>query len=195
MTKGELITQDYNFFSVSRDLKRKTRRKIALYIILAVSYIGLVAGFYFLTEYYVDQIAEQTKEYTDFLTSAETEKTLEVIEDLKGEIQGIKSYNSRVSVVTDSIETSSLINGGTIGTITSAIPKDVSFNDMEMDSEKLLIKGFAPSRQAVAEFISNLEKTEVFYNNFVATIETQDDGYSFILESMLKDVSGNETNG
>ena len=75
--------------------------------------------------------------------------------------------------------------------VSSTVPSQVSFKNLDIVENTIVIKGVSTDRTAVAEFKHNLSNLPIMQNVYVNSIDTQsavEGEYSFDIKCVLKDV-------
>lgn len=75
--------------------------------------------------------------------------------------------------------------------ISSTVPSEVSFKNLDISDNTITIKGVSTSRSAVAELkhnLSSLPKMQDVYVNSIDNLGAVEGEYSFDIKCMLKDV-------
>lgn len=196
--------QDYNFFSLAIESRRTARKKGTLLILLVLLYLILTAGAYLLLEYAIRTSQNQIDSLERYLSSEEVSTQRELAEEKRKEIQSLERYSVSLNSFLNFVQKIASIDTEYIEQITSAVPKDLYFDNLSMTADQLQIQGNAPTRQVIAEYLNNMQTLDLFKDVHISNITTvthdnnktpdEDNtqattgNYSFIMTCQLKDV-------
>ncbi|HHY82516.1 MAG TPA: PilN domain-containing protein [Clostridiales bacterium] len=207
MSNVSLQKRDLNFFSMTIDAGRSTRKKVIIYVVLFIIYLLLVAGAFFTLELAVKAAQTQIDSYNEYLLSEEVSLKRQQAADKKQEINSLQQFSGSLESFIVHIQGISTISSDYLNKITSAIPHDLYFTNISMTSDQLQIQGVAPSRHLIAEYQNNMEALELFSSIHISNITTVTaaspneqagqegreepeaaESYSFTMSCQLKDV-------
>lgn len=199
---GTKQNMDFNFFYPYLGKKKETKNKY-LYMISAGVFILLILGGSFIWN--MKRINSVKKEITalkSVVDSPETQDKIKQADKLNKKYDIIKKYYDGVEVISTAVDNKQVVSSELIRKLSSAIPHSVSFKTVSIDAQSIQIQGTAGSRVNIGEFQHNLKKLDGMKDVQVMSINknTEDkgsndsnEGYTFTLKCLLKDVDNNES--
>lgn len=189
---------DYNFFSTELDNKELSNKKKLIFFLSIFLYIILIAGAYFLFERIILSTQSQTADLDTYMASEEISSQRDLVTKKKNDIQNLQDFDASLQSYTQYLESISIISTEYIAQITSAVPQELYFENISMDTHQLQIQGTAPSRQIIAEYLNNMLALDLFKDVHISDITTVTTGdkedqaiqyrYTFAMSCQLKDV-------
>lgn len=190
---------DYNFFSMELDNKGSARKKRIRFFFLIILYLVLIAGAYYLLEQMILTNQNLAAELDSYLTSEEVISKQQEVTEKRTEVTRLQQFDTSLQTFIKHLEDISIIGTKYIEQITSAVPQDLYFENLSMDTRLLQIQGTAPNRQIIAEYLNNMQALDLFQDVHITNITTviesseEDQGvekttYTFDMSCQLKDV-------
>lgn len=183
--------KDLNFFAPYQG-KKKEKTNTNMYI---YGVAGLV-GFVILSTLIFNSaklflLNRSIKDYTLKLEDKEIQTELREAETLNNQIQVLNQYDTELSHVAKSVKERDNVSDTLLNEISSTVPSEVSFKNMDVINNTINIQGVATNRTSVAELkhnLSGLTKMQDVYVNSIKDSGAVEGEYSFDIKCVLKDV-------
>ncbi|MFT8341822.1 MAG: PilN domain-containing protein [Clostridium beijerinckii] len=183
--------KDINFFKPYQGKsKEKINFKRYIYgtmIIVAILIIGTFA----VNTVKIIMLNKSIKDYNNKLSASEIKKQLKEAEDINKQITILKEYDSALSDVAVSVKDRDIVSDKLLIDISSTVPSEVSFKNLDIKDNIVNIQGVSSNRSAVAELkhnLSSLSRMENVYVNSIDNSGAVEGEYSFDIKCVLKDV-------
>jgi len=183
--------KDVNFFKpyLGKD-KEKVNSK--MYIYGFVTLVGiLIIGSFIVNTTRMFLLERSINDYKGKLAAAEIQEKLKEADIVNNQIEVLKQYDSALSEVAVSVKKRDNVSETLLKNVSSTVPSQVSFKNLDIVENTIVIKGVSTDRTAVAEFKHNLSNLPIMQNVYVNSIDTQsavEGEYSFDIKCVLKDV-------
>lgn len=183
--------KDVNFFKpyLGKD-KEKVNSK--MYIYGFVTLVGiLIIGSFIVNTTRMFLLERSINDYKGKLAAAEIQEKLKEADSVNNQIEVLKQYDSALSEVAVSVKKRDNVSETLLKNVSSTVPSQVSFKNLDIVENTIVIKGVSTDRTAVAEFKHNLSNLPIMQNVYVNSIDTQsavEGEYSFDIKCVLKDV-------
>ncbi|MCY6355050.1 PilN domain-containing protein [Clostridium sp. ZS2-4] len=185
--------RDYNFFEAFSEDKKSTNLRF-VYVGVATSIIvGIMVIGYLYTVFTINSLENEIASKEKILNSKELKTASQKMEIAQKKLNLLNSYYDAVEKVNKITSDSDMIKTALIKNISNQVPKEVSFQVMNI-SDNLTLQGTAANRTSIAEFEYNLKKCGVFDDVYVPSITGDEEGkeYSFNIICTFKEDSTNE---
>ena len=183
--------KDVNFFKPYLG-KEKEKVNSKKYMYGAVVIIGiLIVGSLIFNTVKIIFLNRSINEYNQKLEAPDVKEKLKEAENVNNQINILKQYDSALSEVAISVKKRDNVSEILLKDISSTVPSQVSFKNLDIVENTIEIKGVAIDRTAIAEFKHNLSNLPIMQNVYVNSIDTQsavEGEYSFDIKCVLKDV-------
>lgn len=183
--------KDLNFFAPYQG-KKKEKTNTNMYIYGAAGLVGFVIlGTLIFNSAKLFLLNRSIKDYTLKLEDKEIQTELREAELLNNQIQVLNQYDTELSHVAKSVKERDNVSDTLLNEISSTVPSEVSFKNMDVINNTINIQGVATNRTSVAELkhnLSGLTKMQDVYVNSIKDSGAVEGEYSFDIKCVLKDV-------
>ncbi len=183
--------KDLNFFAPYQG-KKKEKTNTNMYIYGAAGLVGVVIiGTLMFNSAKLFLLNRSIKDYTLKLEDKEIQTELREAETLNNQIQVLNQYDTELSHVAKSVKERDNVSDTLLNEISSTVPSEVSFKNMDVINNTINIQGVATNRTSVAELkhnLSGLTKMQNVYVNSIKDSGAVEGEYSFDIKCVLKDV-------
>jgi len=131
------------------------------------------------------------KDYNEKLAASDIQTQLKEAENINKQIDVLKQYDKAITDVAISVKGRDNVSDSLLKDLSSTLPSEVSFKNLDIAENNIAIKGTSKTRQAVAELKHNLSKLPIMSDVYVSSLDTQsgaEGDYSFDIKCVLKDV-------
>lgn len=183
--------RDINFF---KPYQGKSKEKInsKRYVYGAIIIVGLlIIGTFGINTFKLIMLNRSIEDYNNKLSVADIQEQLKEAENINKQITVLKQYDSALMDVAVSVKNRDNVSDTLLMDISSTLPSQVSFKNLDIVENTIVIRGISTSRTAVAELkhnLSNLSAMEEVYVNSIDTQNAVEGDYSFDIKCVLKDV-------
>lgn len=183
--------KDLNFF---KPYLGKSKEKInsKMYIYGAAAVVGiLIIGTLIVNTTKLFLLERSINDYKQKLAAAEIQEKLKEADNVNKQIDVLKQYDTALSDVAGSVKKRDNVSEKLLKDISSTVPGQVSFKNLDVVENTIAIKGTSTDRVAVAELKHNLSNLPIMQDVYVNAIDTQgavEGEYSFDIKCALKDV-------
>ena len=183
--------KDINFFKPYLG-KNKEKINSQRYVYGAMVIVGLLIIVTFgINTTKIFRLNKSITNYTKELSASEIQTQLKEAENINKQIDILKQYDTALTDVAISVKGRDNVSDTLLKDISSTVPSEVSFKNLEVIENTIAIKGTSTNREAVAELKHNLSKLPIMEDVYVNSIDTQsavEGEYSFDIKCVLKDV-------
>ena len=183
--------KDLNFFKPYLGKKKeKMNFNIYIYSALAISGLFIIVSFGINTTKII-MLNKSIAEYNTKLADPDIKSKLKEAESINKQIDVLKEYDSALTDVSISVKDRDNVSAELLKDISSTVPSEVSFKNLDVIENTVMIKGITTDRAAVAELKHNLSRLSEVADVYVNSIDIKDavEGeYSFDIKCVLKDV-------
>ncbi|MEW9925137.1 PilN domain-containing protein [Clostridium butyricum] len=183
--------KDLNFFAPYQG-KKKEKTNTNMYIYGAAGLVGFVIlSTLIFNSAKLFLLNRSIKDYTLKLEDKEIQTELREAETLNNQIQVLNQYDTELSHVAKSVKERDNVSDTLLNEISSTVPSEVSFKNMDVINNTINIQGVATNRTSVAELkhnLSGLTKMQDVYVNSIKDSGAVEGEYSFDIKCVLKDV-------
>lgn len=183
--------KDLNFFKPYEG-KRKERKNSKKNIYGAIIITAfLIIGTFAVNTFRIIMLNRSIEDYNNKLSAPEIQEQLEEAENINTQITILKQYNSSLMDVAVSVKNRDNVSDTLLMDISSTVPSEVSFKNLDIIDNTVSIKGVSTNRSAVAELkhnLSELSRMESVYVNSIDSSGAVEGEYSFDIKCVLKDV-------
>lgn len=183
--------KDLNFFKPYLGTsKEKINSKIYIYgsaVVFAIVILGTLA--FNTTKIYL--LDKSIEEYNAKLAAPEIQEKLREAESINKQTEVLKQYDAALIDVAVSVKKRDNVSESLLKDVSSTLPSQVSFKNLDIVENTIAIKGTSADRAAVAELKHNLSNLSIMQNVYVNSIDIQGavgGEYSFDIKCVLKDV-------
>lgn len=130
-------------------------------------------------------------DYNSKLADSEIQEKLQEAESINKETSVLKQYDTSLNNIAVAIEKRDNVSESLLKDINSTLPSQVSFKNLEVVENTIVIKGTSSGRSAIAELKHNLSELPIMEDVYVNSISFQGSSegeYSFDIKCVLKDV-------
>lgn len=183
--------KDINFFKPYLG-KNKEKINSKMYIYGSATIVGiLIIGSFIFNTTKMFLVDKSINDYKEKLAVAEIQEKLKEADNVNKQTELLKQYDSVLSDVAVSVKKRDNVSEVLLRDISSTVPSQVSFKNLDVVENTVLIKGISSDRAAVAELKHNLSNLLIMQDVYVNSIDTQsavEGEYSFDIKCVLKDV-------
>ncbi|POO86541.1 MULTISPECIES: PilN domain-containing protein [Clostridium] len=183
--------KDLNFFAPYQG-KKKEKTNTNMYIYGAAGLVGFaILSTLIFNSAKLFLLNRSIKDYTLKLEDKEIQTELREAETLNNQIQVLNQYDTELSHVAKSVKERDNVSDTLLNEISSTVPSEVSFKNMDVINNTINIQGVATNRTSVAELkhnLSGLTKMQDVYVNSIKDSGAVEGEYSFDIKCVLKDV-------
>ena len=183
--------KDLNFFAPYQG-KKKEKTNTNMYIYGAAGLVGFaILSTLIFNSAKLFLLNRSIKDYTLKLEDKEIQTELREAELLNNQIQVLNQYDTELSHVAKSVKERDNVSDTLLNEISSTVPSEVSFKNMDVINNTINIQGVATNRTSVAELkhnLSGLTKMQDVYVNSINTQNAVEGEYSFDIKCVLKEV-------
>lgn len=183
--------KDINFFKpyLGKN-KERINSKIYVYGIMVIVALFIIVSFAF-NETRIYLLNKSINSYNEKLSAPEIQSQLKAAEDINKQIDVLKKYDTAVNYVAISVKGRDNVSEELLKDISSTLPSEVLFKNLDVVENTIAIKGTSTNREAVAELEHNLRELPIMSDVYVNSIESQGSvqgEYSFDIKCVLKEV-------
>jgi len=183
--------KDINFFKPYLG-KSKEKINAKRYVYGAMVIVGLLIIISFgVNTTRIILLNKSITSYNDKLVASEIQTQLKEAENINKQIDILKQYDTALTDVAISVKGRDNVSDTLLKDISSTLPSEVSFKNLDVVENTIAIKGTSTNRESVAELKHNLNELPIMSNVYVNSIDTQsavEGEYSFDIKCVLKDV-------
>ncbi|MCE5221059.1 MAG: PilN domain-containing protein [Clostridium sp.] len=183
--------KDINFFKPYLG-KKKEKINSNIYVYGAMIIVGLLIIVTFgvnITRIFL--LNKSISSYNEKLSASEIQTQLKEADNINKQIDILKQYDTALTDVAISVKGRDNVSDTLLKDISSTLPSEVSFKNLDVVENTIAIKGTSTNREAVAELKHNLNELPIMSDVYVNSIDTQsavEGEYSFDIKCVLKDV-------
>lgn len=183
--------RDLNFFKPYLG-KNKEKINSKMYIYSAATIVGiLIIGSLGVNTTRMFLLDRSINDYKNKLSASDIQEKLNEADTINKQIDVLKQYNTALNDVAVSVKKRDNVSESLLKDISSTVPSQVSFKDLAIVENTIVIKGTSTDITAVAELEHNLKELSLMDSVYVNDIDTQNavgGEYSFDIKCVLKDV-------
>ena len=183
--------KDINFFKPYLG-KNKEKINSKMYVYGAMVIVGLLIIVTFgINTTRIILLNKSISDYNEKLAASEIQTQLKEAENINKQIDILKQYDTALTDVAISVKGRDNVSDTLLKDISSTLPSEVSFKNLDVVENTIAIKGTSTNREAVAELKHNLNELPIMADVYVNSIDTQsavEGEYSFDIKCVLKDV-------
>jgi type IV pilus assembly protein PilN len=183
--------KDLNFFKPYQG-KSKERKNSKIYVYGAMAIVALlIVGSLGVNTVRIILLNKSINNYNIKLSAPETQEQLKEAEDINKQITILKQYDTALTDVAVSVKERDNVSDTLLLDISSTVPSEVSFKNLDIEDNTVTIKGVSTNRSAVAELKHNLSSLSIMQDVYVNSIDSSgavEGEYSFDIKCVLKDV-------
>lgn len=188
--------RDFNFFSPYIDKSKQKKDRTLFFGIGAAVIAFAIIGSFLWNSISTMKLNRDIKALNAELSKPDKIEKLKKAEELIKKQDIMNKYFDGIKVIYSSVESRNTVSSKLMQSLTSTMPKGVSFNSMTIDAQNIQIQGAADSRVPIAELEYNLKALPMISGVHVSIIAGTDDKsgkskYTFSLKCTLKDVEKN----
>lgn len=182
---------DINFFKPYLG-KNKEKMNLKIYIYGAATVVViLILGSLIANTTRIYLLDKSINSYKDKLEDSKIQVQLKEAENVNRQIDVLKQYDTALTDVAISVKKRDNVSDSLLNDISSTLPSQVSFKNLDIVENTIAIKGTSTGRTAVAELKHNLSELPIMEDVYVNSIDAQsavEGEYSFDIKCVLKDV-------
>lgn len=183
--------KDLNFFkSYQGKNKEKINSNIYIYGTMVIAAL-LIVGTFAVNTARIILLDRSINDYNNKFFDPEMQQELKEAENINKQIDILKEYDSSLTDVSLAVKERDNVSDTLLLDISSAVPSEVSFKNLNIENNIVTIKGTSTNRSSVAELkhnLSSLSRMHDVYVNSIDTSEVVKGEYSFEVKCVLKDV-------
>lgn len=183
--------KDLNFFKPYQGInKEKINTKKYIYGAMAMVGIVIITTLGINT-FTIISLNRSIDDYSNKLAASEIQSQLKEAENINKQITVLKEYDTALTNVSASVKERDNVSDKLLLNISSTIPSEVSFKNLDITDNVVNIQGISTNRSAVAELkhnLSGLPKMQNVYVNSINNSGAVEGEYSFDMKCVLKDV-------
>lgn len=183
--------KDLNFFKPYLG-KSKEKVNFNMYIYGSAAVVGiLIIGSLIFNTTRTFLLDRSITDYKTKLAASDIQEKLKEADNLNKQINVLKQYNTALSDVAVSVKKRDNVSETLLKDISSTVPSQVAFKNLDIVENTVAIKGISSDRTAIAELKHNLSNLPIMHDVYVNSIDTQgavEGSYSFDIKCVLKDV-------
>jgi|LGVE01.1.fsa_nt_gb hypothetical protein len=177
------MMRDFNFFSeyvyVNTGIKLKHFILPLIYVVLIAA---LVFSYYYMNSNKTDLQATY-EENNQFIESKEYTNVLAEAKVLSENVESLVALELELGAFKASIPYRYRVTEELLGMILGTIPRNVAFNNYNINSNGVIITAVSSDYSYIAEVEYNLRSLDIFDNVFIKIISSDEvEGYSFNIE-------------
>lgn len=189
--------KDVNFFKpyLGKN-KEKINFKIYVYGTIII-FVSIILGTLITNSVRIFMLDSSINDYKNKLESAEIQEKLKEAENVNTKINLLTQYDTSLAGIAVSIKERDNVSDTLLKDISSTLPSNVSFKNLDIVENTISIKGISSDRTSIAELKHNLSELPLMEDVYVSTIDNKDNldnkdtsngEYSFDIKCVLKDV-------
>lgn len=183
--------KDVNFFKpyLGKN-KEKINFKIYVYGTIII-FVSIILGTLITNSVRIFMLDSSINDYKNKLESAEIQEKLKEAENVNNKINLLTQYDTSLAGIAVSIKERDNVSDTLLKDISSTLPSNVSFKNLDIVENTISIKGISSDRTSIAELKHNLSDLPLMEDVYVSTIDNKDTSngeYSFDIKCVLKDV-------
>jgi len=183
--------KDLNFFKpyLGKN-KEKINAKRYVYGAMVIVALLIIVSFGINTTRLI-LLNKSIKDYNEKLAASDIQTQLKEAENINKQIDVLKQYDKAITDVAISVKGRDNVSDTLLKYLSSTLPSEVSFKNLDITENNIAIKGTSTNRQAVAELKHNLSNLPIMSDVYVSSLDTQsgvEGDYSFDIKCVLKDV-------
>lgn len=183
--------KDINFFKPYLG-KNKEKINSKRYVYGAM----IIIGFLIIVSFGVNTariflLDKSIESYNEKLSDPEIQTQLKEADNINKQIDILDKYDEALTDIATSVKGRDNVSDELLKDISSTLPSEVSFKNLDVAENTIAIKGTSTNREAVAELKHNLSELPIMADVYVNSIDTQsavEGEYSFDIKCVLKDV-------
>lgn len=183
--------KDLNFFGPYQGKKKdKVNAQIYIYGVMGIVGLFIISTLIF-NSFKLYILDKSIEDYTFKLQAAEIQTELKEAEYINNKIALLKEYDSALLDISKSVKERDTVSYELLNDISSTVPSEVSFKNLDIKDNVLAIHGVATNRVSVAELKHNLSQLPNMQDVYVNSIDNKsavEGEYSFDIKCVLKDV-------
>lgn len=183
--------RDLNFFEPYQG-KNKSKVSMNVYLYIAIGIAGLIMLSTLITNVIKLGIIDGSiAGYTEKLEAPDIQKELKEAENINKQIDVLSQYDTALNDINNSVNKRSNVSDELLNNVSSTIPSEISFKELEVINNTLTIEGTATNRTSIAELQHNLKQLsnmQYVYVNEIDNEQSVEGEYSFNIKCVLKDV-------
>lgn len=157
---------------------------------------GIIVGAFIIISFGVNTtriflLDRSINDYKSKLADTEIQEKLKDAENVNKEMTLLKQYDTSLTGIAVSVEKRDNVSDKLLKDISSTLPSQVSFKNLDIVGNIISIKGISTERTAIAELKHNLSELPTMEDVYVNSIDAQsaiEGDYSFDIKCVLKDV-------
>lgn len=183
---------DLNFFEPyieKRDFK--FNKMILLYMLFVLCIVGVAAlGVY--NQVQINMLKDQVKGRLAVAEDPSTVKKYNEIKELENEMAVFKEEVDNIIKMDKNIAKTDIVSEKLISEIESKMPEDLFLTNFSASGRDIQISGVAKDSNSVAKFSKGLGLIKDVESVFISSIDNLEGNYSFVLNTIFKDVNIDE---
>ena len=186
------MLKDLNFFApyLGKSQERKNIHRAGYIAVGSLTFVILITLTF--NGIRVLKLKSEISDLNEKLSSKTVKAKLAESEEIDKKLDILGKYNEGINQVTNEIATRDIITTELLNRISSTLPSDVAFRNINISEGNLSISATSQSRQAIAEIQHNLKSLPIIGDVYISSISgTGENGerFSFDLKCELKEVN------
>lgn len=179
---------DMNFFVPYQGQKKEEKNKnIYVYSIAGFLSVAIVGTFAWNTTNLLI-LNSKIKSYNSKLEKTEVKEKLEKWNEISKKNDILTKYNTGLNEIIGALETRQVVTTGVLNKLSSCLPSEVAFNNINIDNKEINIKAVSTNRVAIGEVEHNLKMLNNIQDVYIGGI-SGDEEFTFDIKCSLKDVN------
>lgn len=189
--------RDYNFFEFFAEEKKTNDLRFVYVGIITSIIVGAMVVMYLTNVFKIRALEDSI--YESQLTITSTEFAAAYSEKQKDDerLKLLNSYYTSVASLNEAVAKEDYIKAELIKTISSVVPQNVAFQNMNISDRTITMSGTSSTRVAIGELQYNLKELGIFKDIHVSTISSSSEdsasySFNFNISFKLKEGHDNE---
>ena len=181
------MIRDIDFFAPYKGQVKEQKNK-SIYMYTTVGTLtAVILGSLIYNTYNINLIQNDIDGLKAELESPAIQESIIEAENVNKSLDILGRYNTAITSVTNEISTRKLVSTNLLNNISSTLPSDVSFKNINIAPGSLSISATSKSRTAIAEVQHNLKELIEVGDVYIGSISGEKGEYSFDLKCVLKE--------
>lgn len=187
--------RDYNFFEAFYEEKKSTSLRFVYVGVIWAVIVGAIVISYLYTVFQISSLQQEVVNKEKTLNTGELKTAAKKLDIAQKKLNLLNNYYDATEEVNKITINTDMINTSLIKNISNEVPKEVSFQVMNI-SDNVTLQGTAANRTSIAELQYNLINSGIFKDVHVSNITGSEEGneYTFNIICTVKEETSSEEN-
>jgi len=181
------MRNDLNFFSPYQGRKRERNDNRKYIYSIGATLILVIAGTLIWNIYSLYTVQSDIDDYKAKLSDKSFQTKLAETEKAEKKAALLKGYNTGFTSLTSAIESRTSVTTNRLNALSSTLPSEVSFDEIQVDKKEITIKAVSKRRSAIGELQHNLATLEIIQEVHIGNITDNETGFTCDIKCALKD--------